>query len=192
MIYNILKSQLFAFSSSSKKLDNILGMGKLAGNKGGLDFKENTASTSKTTFVPATDQSKYMHNPEPKDKRFVRQMPTRQRRTRRPRNRRQLPHNIAPRCVPTCFHCGELGHIRPRCHQVLNSHRHMSFNRNRNHEYVGQIEFLTTQVSQLTKLVTQLSRNRYPTRQVWLKKGDLNNFDIDHGALKGKNVPIPS
>ncbi|XP_022858852.1 uncharacterized protein LOC111379658 [Olea europaea var. sylvestris] len=49
------RSQLLAFSSSSERLDNILGIGKPTGDKGGLGFDLNVASTSQTTFVRATD-----------------------------------------------------------------------------------------------------------------------------------------
>ncbi|CAI9784942.1 unnamed protein product [Fraxinus pennsylvanica] len=61
------KSQLLAFPSASIKLDSILGIGKPASNKGGSGYNKNdhnVSSTSKTTFVPATDQLKHVLNLE--------------------------------------------------------------------------------------------------------------------------------
>lgn len=65
------KSQHLAFSSGSKKLDNILGMSKSTDNREGLGFNENTTSTPASTFVFATDQPKHALNPEPKIKGVV-------------------------------------------------------------------------------------------------------------------------
>ncbi|XP_022866694.1 uncharacterized protein LOC111386456 [Olea europaea var. sylvestris] len=161
------KSQLLAFSSSSSKLDNMLGIGKPAGNKGGLGYKGkriDTVSTSKTTFVPASDQPKYASNSIPNVEGFLGQRSTRQHRTRRSRNRRQQSHNTSPRFVPTCFHCGKLGHIRPRCHQYLNNNRKIRITGNKSQVSIGQIGFLTEQVNHLTKLVTHLFGNRSPTK----------------------------
>ncbi|CAI9786174.1 unnamed protein product [Fraxinus pennsylvanica] len=165
------KSQLLAFSSGSEKLDNILGMGKPAKNKGGLGFKENDASTSNTMLIPATDSPKHVPNPDFKDKRFVRQS-----RTRRPRNRNHRPHNIGPRFIPTYFQCGELGHIKPKCYHFLNKNRNRDLNRNKYQDYVGQINFLTNQVSKLATLMIQTTGNIPVTRQVRVKKSDLKKL----------------
>lgn len=65
-------------------------MNKPADNKKGLGYKEydhNATSTSKTTFVPATNQLMHVPNIKPKKKGFVRQWPTRRYRTRQPRDR---------------------------------------------------------------------------------------------------------
>ncbi|XP_022874147.1 uncharacterized protein LOC111392968 [Olea europaea var. sylvestris] len=56
------RSQILAFFSSSEKLENILGIGKSTGDKGGLGFDSNAASTSQTTFVCATDQPNIVTN----------------------------------------------------------------------------------------------------------------------------------
>ncbi|XP_022873537.1 uncharacterized protein LOC111392418 [Olea europaea var. sylvestris] len=154
--------QLLAFSSSSEKLDNILGIGKPAGDRGGLGFDLNVA----------------------------RPRSTRRRRTRRPRNRNQRKHIMGPRFVPTCFYCGELGHIRPRCHQYLNNRKDLSLKRNKNHVSVCQIGFLADQVNRLTQLMTQLFGNNPRSRQIWVKKNDLPNLVRDRGALKGKSIYI--
>ncbi|XP_022897765.1 uncharacterized protein LOC111411473 [Olea europaea var. sylvestris] len=151
------RSQLLAFSSSSEKLDNILGIGKLAGDRGGLGPRS-----------------------------------TRRRRTHQPRNRNQRKHIIGPRFAPTCFHCGKLGHIRPRCHQYLNNRKDLSIKMNKNQLSVGQIGFLADQVNRLTQLVTQLFGNNPRSRQVWVKKSDLPNLVRDRGALKRKSIYIPT
>ncbi|XP_022859009.1 uncharacterized protein LOC111379803 [Olea europaea var. sylvestris] len=66
-------TQLQSFVSGTKKLDDLLGMNKPAGNKQGLEFVKsdsNVSSLSKTTFVPASNKSNVSANPESKDKNF--------------------------------------------------------------------------------------------------------------------------
>ncbi|XP_022899398.1 uncharacterized protein LOC111412707 [Olea europaea var. sylvestris] len=186
------RSQLLAFSSSSEKPNNILGIGKPTGYTGGLGFDLNIASTSQTTFVRATDQPNIVTNPIPNIVGSSGCRSTRRHRTRRPRNRNQRKHIIGPRSVPTYFHGGELGHIRPRCHQYLNKSKNLSLKKNKNQVSVGQIGFLANQVNRLTQLVTQLSGNNLRSRQVWVKKIDLPNLVRGRGALKGKSIYIPT
>ncbi|XP_022876877.1 uncharacterized protein LOC111395093 [Olea europaea var. sylvestris] len=186
------RSQLLAFPSSSKKLDNILGIGKPAGDRGGLGFDLNATSTSQTTFVHATDQPNIVTNPIPNVVGTPGSRSSRRRRTHRPRNRNQRKHIIGPRFAPTCFHCRELSHIRPRCHQYLNNRKDLSLKRNKYQVSIGQIGFLANQVNRLTQLVTQLSGNNPRSEQVWMKKSDLPNLVRDCRALKGKSIYIPT
>ncbi|XP_022846252.1 uncharacterized protein LOC111368991 [Olea europaea var. sylvestris] len=186
------RSQLLAFSSSSERLDNILGMGKPAGDKGGLGFDLNVASTSQTTFVRATDQPNIVTNPIPNVVGTSGRRSTRHPRTRRPRNRNQRKHITGPRFIPTCFHYGELGHICPKYDHYLNNRKVLSLKKNKNQVSVDQIGFLTDQVNHLPQLVTQLSGNNSRSRQVWVKKSDLSNLVRDRVALKGKSAYIPT
>ncbi|XP_022883529.1 uncharacterized protein LOC111400347 [Olea europaea var. sylvestris] len=184
--------QLLAFSSSSERLDNILGMGKPTGDKGGLGFDLNVVSTSQTTFVCATNQPNIVTNPIPNVVGTSGRRSTRRRRTRRPRNRNQRKHITGPRFIPIRFHCGELGHIRPKYHHYLNNRKDLSLKKNKNQVSVGQIGFLTDQVNHLTQLMTQLSGNNPPSRQAWVKKSNLSNLVRDRGASKGKITYIPT
>lgn len=57
--------------SGYQKLNNLLGLKKLVGNKGGLEYMQadhNTVSTFKIIFVPTTNQPKYVANLEHKNK----------------------------------------------------------------------------------------------------------------------------
>ncbi|KAK9951148.1 hypothetical protein M0R45_006607 [Rubus argutus] len=78
----------------SAKLDKMLNMGKSHNDKSGLGFKgeSSTSSSLKTKFVKALDpKPPVLESPKsPKPKRFV----------------------------PTCHHCGKLGHIRPNCYNL--------------------------------------------------------------------------
>lgn len=74
---------------------------------------------------------------------------------------------------------------------VPKQRKNMNMKKNNNQVSVGQIGYLTNQVNRLTKLMTQLSENYSPTRQVWVKKSDLPNLVADHSNFKGKNTYIP-
>ena len=86
-------------NSGTSKLDHILSIGKVSGDRHGLGYiGEN--STSKTVFVkktpapkPPTSSSKKVTISSPRHRRFV----------------------------PTCHYCGIHGHIRPRCYKYLNA-----------------------------------------------------------------------
>ncbi|XP_022876968.1 uncharacterized protein LOC111395201 [Olea europaea var. sylvestris] len=186
------RSQILAFSNSSEKLENILRIGKSTGDKGGLGFDSNAASTSHATFLCATDQPNIVTYPISNVVGSSRCRSTRRRRTHRPRNRNQCPHNTGPRFIPTYFQCGELGHILPRCHHYLNNRKCLNLKNDKNQVYVGQIGFLIDQVNRLTQLVTQLSENNSRSRQVWVKKSNFLNLVIDRGAFKGKNTYTPT
>ncbi|XP_022876707.1 uncharacterized protein LOC111394889 [Olea europaea var. sylvestris] len=161
------RSQLLVFSSSSERLDNILGRGKPASDKGGLGFDLNVAGTSHTTFVRATDQPYIVSNPIPNVVGISGRRSTRCHRNHRPRNRNRRKQITGPR-------------------------KDLSLKKNKNQVFVSQIGFLTDQVNRLTQLVTQLSGNNPRSRQVWVKKSNLPNLVRDRGALKGKNTCIPT
>lgn len=78
----------------SAKLDKMLNMGKSHKDKSGIGFngKSSTSSHLKTNFVKALySKPSILESPKaPKPKRFV----------------------------PTCHHCGKLGHIRPNCYSL--------------------------------------------------------------------------
>lgn len=129
-------SQLEAFSSGTKKLDSILGMNKSVGDRRGLGYDKNkshAASTSRTSFVPASTQPHFAKNPDLKDKRIVGQRTRRSRRNFGPQNHYQSPHMFGLRFVPTCHHCGALGHIRPRCRQFVRRERNQDIPSQVNH-----------------------------------------------------------
>ncbi|XP_022891832.1 uncharacterized protein LOC111406675 [Olea europaea var. sylvestris] len=126
-------TQLQSFMSGTKKLDDLLGMNKPAGNRQGLEFVKsdgNVSSSSKTTFVPASNRSNVSTNPESKGK--------------------DDQHSRAsePRFIPTCHHCDALGHTRPRCRKLVN--------RNRSQDIPSQVNFLSNQVSHLTEMRIRL------------------------------------
>ncbi|XP_022859119.1 uncharacterized protein LOC111379909 [Olea europaea var. sylvestris] len=167
-------------------------IGKPAGDKGSLGFDLNVASISQTTFVRATDQPNIVTNPITNVVETSGCRSTIRHRTRRPGNRNQRKHIIGPRFIPTCFHCGKLGHIHPKYHHYMNNRKDLSLKKNKNQVSVGQIGFLTDQMNRLTQLVTQLSGNNSRSKQVWVKKSDLSNLVRDRGTLKGKSTYIPT
>ena len=96
-----MKKTVKMLNSGSSKLDQILTVGKVAGDHMGLGYKGESSST-KTIFVPAAKVEK----PEMNQKKTRTQSGTR---------------SSAPgkKWVPVCHYCERVGHIRPRCFQYL-------------------------------------------------------------------------
>ncbi|XP_022891884.1 uncharacterized protein LOC111406737 [Olea europaea var. sylvestris] len=168
-----------------KKLDNILGMNKPAGDRKGLGYvKGNTHVTrpSKTVFVSASKKANAVGSSK-KGKNVPREQSHQSRRNFNPRY--PQTRTFEPRFIPTCHHCGALGHTRPRCYKLGNEHR--------NHNIPSQVSFLSNQVSHLTEMLTKLTRSTLSSTKVWVKKGDLarhsgqENCFVAHVALKAQN-----
>ncbi|XP_022849834.1 uncharacterized protein LOC111371915 [Olea europaea var. sylvestris] len=116
-------TQLQSFVSGTKKLDNLLGMNKPTGNSQGLGFLKsdsNVSSLSKTTLVPVSNRSNVSTNLEFKDKNFTGLKATRAHKISTPNFHDQHSRTSEPRFIPTCHHCGTLGHMRPRCRKLAN------------------------------------------------------------------------
>ncbi|XP_022841857.1 uncharacterized protein LOC111365533 [Olea europaea var. sylvestris] len=160
-----------SFVSGTKKLDDLIGMNKPAGNRQGLGFVKsdnNVSSLSKTTFVPISNRSNVSTNPESKDKNFTRLKATRAHKIFTPNFHDQHSRASESRFIPTCHHCGALGHTRPRCRKLAN--------RNRSQDIPRQVNFLSNQVSYLTEMVTRLTRITSTSRKVWVNKSNVGEY----------------
>ncbi|XP_022883408.1 uncharacterized protein LOC111400215 [Olea europaea var. sylvestris] len=182
-------AQLQSFVSGTKKLDDLLGMNKPAGNRQGLGFEKsdsNVSSLSKITFVLASNRSNVSTNPESKDKNFNKLKATRAHKISTPNFHNQHSRTSEPRFIPTCHHCGALGHTRPRCRKLAN--------RNRSQDIPSQMNFLSNQVSHLTEMVTRLTKITSTSRKVWVKKSDVGEYTenlkcfVTHFAYKTHNT----
>ncbi|XP_022858736.1 girdin-like [Olea europaea var. sylvestris] len=154
-------TQLQSFLSGTKKLDNLLGMNKLAGNRQGLGYikhDNNAASSSKTTFVLASNISSNITNLEPENKSVLGQRTSRIHRTTTPKNRFQQSCGFELRFIPTCHNCGVLGHTRPRCHKLMNIGRSKDIH--------SQVNFLSNLVSHLIEMMTKLTMITSTSRKV--------------------------
>ncbi|XP_022890228.1 uncharacterized protein LOC111405526 [Olea europaea var. sylvestris] len=175
-------TQLQSFVSGTKKLDDLLGMNKPAGNRQGLGFVKsdsNVSSLSKTTFVPASNRSNVSTNPESKDKNFNGLKAARAHKISTPNFHNQHSHTFEPRVIPTCHNYGALGHTRPRCRKLAN--------RNQSQDIPSQVNFLSNQISHLTEIVTRLTRITSASRKVWVKKSDVVTFgDGAIAPIRGK------
>ncbi|XP_022862060.1 uncharacterized protein LOC111382352 [Olea europaea var. sylvestris] len=158
-------AHLQTFISGTKKLDDILGMNKPMGDRKGLGYVEgNThgAGPSKTVFISASRKSNAINSPN-KGKNGSREQSHQSRRNFMPKH--PQTRTFEPRFIPTCHHCGALGHTRPRCYKLGNEHR--------NQNIPSQVSFLTNQVSHLTEMLTRLTRSTTSSKKVWVKKEDL-------------------
>lgn len=182
-------TQLQSFVSGTKKLDDLLGMNKPTRNRQGLGFVKsdgNVSSLSKTTFVPVSNRSNVSTNLESKDKNFTGLKATRAHKISTPKFQEQHSRTFEPRFIPTCHHCGVLGHTKSRCRKLVN--------RNRSQDIPSQVNFLSNQVSHLTEMVTRLTRITSTSRKVWVKKYDLGKYGenikcfVAHVAYKAQNT----
>ncbi|XP_022897283.1 uncharacterized protein LOC111410921 [Olea europaea var. sylvestris] len=173
------------FVSGTKKLDNILGMNKPAGDRKGLGYVKNNslvAGPSKTVFVSASKKVNAVSSSN-KGKNVPREQNHQSRRNSIPRY--PQPRTFEPRFIPTYHHCGALGHARPRCYKLGNERR--------NQNIPSQVSFLSNQVSHLTEMLTKLTRSTLSSKKVWVKKDDLARHSsqdkcfVAHVALKAQN-----
>lgn len=178
-------AHLQTFVSGTKKLDNILGMNKPAGDRKGLGYVKNNslvAGPSKTVFVSASKKVNAVSSSN-KGKNVPREQNHQSRRNSIPRY--PQPRSFEPRFIPTCHHCGALGHTRPRCYKLGNERR--------NQNIPSQVSFLSNQVSHLTEMLTKLTRSTLSSKKVWVKKGDLARHSsqdkcfVANVALKAQN-----
>ncbi|XP_022864588.1 uncharacterized protein LOC111384537 [Olea europaea var. sylvestris] len=178
-------AHLQTFISGTKKLDNILEMNKPAGDRKGLGYVEgntHVAGPSKTVFVSASKKVNAVSSSN-KGKNVPREQSHQLRRNFIPRY--PQPRNFEPRFIPTCHHCGALGHTRPRCYRLGNERKNLNI--------PSHVSFLSNQVSHLTEMLTKLTRSTLSSKKVWVKKGDLarhlgqEKCFVAHVALKVQN-----
>ncbi|XP_022891922.1 uncharacterized protein LOC111406778 [Olea europaea var. sylvestris] len=178
-------AHLQTFISGTKKLDNLLGMNKPVGDRRGLGYvKGNThvARPSKNVFVSASKKSNAVSSSN-KGKNVPREQSHQSRRNIMPKY--PQTRTFEPRFIPTCHHCGALGHTRPRCYKLGNERR--------NQNIPSQVSFLSNQVSHLTEMLTKLTRSTLSPKKVWVKEGDLARHSgqehcyVAHVALKAQN-----
>jgi predicted nuclease with TOPRIM domain len=78
---------------------------------------------------------------------------------------RKLP---SQRFIPTCHHCGKIGHIRPKCFQLNNHESKRDYFRSRNShdELFNMVKGVITQLNDLAKSHTSIPK----MKKVWVKK----------------------
>ena len=103
-----LKKTVKMLNSGSTNLDQILTIGKTAGNHMGLGYM-GESSNSKTVFVPAAKVEKTEVN---------------QRKTGTQTGAQAV--TPSKKWIPVCHYCERSGHIRPRCFQYLADLRKIS------------------------------------------------------------------
>ncbi|XP_022851835.1 uncharacterized protein LOC111373528 [Olea europaea var. sylvestris] len=181
-------AHLQTFVSGTKKLDNILEMNNPAGDRKGLGYVEgntHVAGPSKTVFVSASKKVNAV-NSSNKGKNVPREQSHQSRRNFIPRY--PQPRTFEPRFIPTCHHCGALGHTRPRCYRLGNERKNLNI--------PSQVSFLSNQVSHLTEMLTKITRSTLSSKKVWVKKGDLARHSgqekcfVAHVALKAQNYDM--
>lgn len=112
--------------SGTKKLDHLLSMNKLGGYRKGLGYvmsDTHVASPSKTTFIPASKKSSMVVNLEPRGKNILGEQNHKTHKIVVHRNQHPQLHTFEPRFIPTCHHCGALGHMKARYYKLVKERR---------------------------------------------------------------------
>lgn len=119
-------TQLQYFLRKTKKLYNLIGMNKSAGDRQDLGYVKsdnNVAGSSKTTFIPTSNRTSNTANPETKWEGVLGQRTSKTHRTTKPKIHNQQSRAFEPRFIRTCHHYSALGHTRPRCSKLKNTSR---------------------------------------------------------------------
>jgi hypothetical protein len=83
--------------------------------------------------------------------------------------RDHMPRNQpSQRFIPTCHHCGKIGHIRPKCFQLNNHESKRDYFRSRNShdELFNMVRGVITQLNDLAKSHSSVPK----MKKVWIKK----------------------
>jgi hypothetical protein len=83
--------------------------------------------------------------------------------------RAHMPRNQpSQRFIPTCHHCGKIGHIRPKCFQLNNHESKRDYFRSRNsHDRLfNMVRGVITQLNDLAKSHSSVPK----MKKVWVKK----------------------
>jgi hypothetical protein len=105
-------------------------------------------------------------------------------------SRANMPKNQpTQRFIPTCHHCGKIGHIRPNCFQLNNHESKRDYLRSRNShdELFNMMKDVITQLNDLAKSYTSVPK----MKKIWVKKentthplrgsgGDLTLDQVSH------------
>ncbi|BBG92337.1 Ankyrin repeat family protein [Prunus dulcis] len=146
---NEANDKVIKLTIGAKKVDKMLNMGKVHGDKTGFGYGCSSLCvlTPLTTFVKESNTK------------FDVLEPTR-----------------TQRFIPTCHHCGVKGHIRPRCNALRNVSRATNANGFKNHKVNDdslqtQVNDLLYKVVKIPKVIS-LPHKVSKVKQVWIKKED--------------------
>ncbi|XP_021828798.1 uncharacterized protein LOC110769176 [Prunus avium] len=146
---NEAKSKVISMTIGASKIDKMLNMGKLRGDKGGLGFDLFDSRSSSST-------SKFVKSKTP---------------AIAPLDVQQVVKK--PKFVPTCYRCGLTGHIRPVCHMYQKDKtRKLSSKSKRNPRSLqDQVDHLLNEVTKIAKLVSLKMSSPIVPKSTWIAKG---------------------
>ena len=148
-------------NAGSKALEDMLNYQKVASDRTGLGYQGSTSkpqkATGKINFVKA---------------KVVSPIPQKQAKVK---------------FIPTCHHCGKIGHIRPNCfklnrmHSSVNSYKLICHNCG----IIGHIrpncDKLKTRRVNVTPKSEKIVRPKIKT--IWVRKSDLHAYDVEYDTL---------
>ncbi|XP_021816111.1 uncharacterized protein LOC110758542 [Prunus avium] len=173
---NEAKSKIISMTIGATKIDKMLNMGKLHGDKGGLGFNLFDSKSSSSTI-------KFVKSKTP---------------AIAPLDVQQVVKK--PKFVPTCHRCGLTGHIRPVCHMYKKDKtRKLSSKSKRNlRSLQDQVDHLLNEVTKIAKLVSLKISSPIVPRSTWITKShakclvvlnafaasNINSWYFDSGCSK--------
>ncbi|XP_020412869.1 uncharacterized protein LOC109947335 [Prunus persica] len=146
---NIAKSKVISMTIGASKIDKMLNMGKLHGDKGGLGFNHFDYSSSSST-------TKFVKSKTPAIASLDVQQVVKK-----------------PAFVPTCHRCGLTGHIRLVCHMYRKGKTRKLSSKSKRYPRSLQhlVDHLLNEVTKIAKLVSLKMSSPIVPKSTWIAKG---------------------
>ncbi|CAL8138375.1 unnamed protein product [Prunus armeniaca] len=153
---NEANRKIISMTIGASKIDKMLNMGKLHGDKGGLGFNHFGSSLSNST-------TKFVKSENP---------------VTIPLDVQQVVKK--PKFVPTCHRCGLTGHIRPVCHMYSKDKtRKLSPKSKRNSRSLqDQVDHLLNEVTKIAKLVSLKMSSPIVPKSTWIARGHTKSLVV--------------
>nr|AFP55554.1 gag-pol polyprotein [Rosa rugosa] len=194
-----VKESFNKFSIGSEKVSRMIGFGKAHSNKEGLGYEGE--SCKPLTFVKSLDcenslgQSQTLNDNDSDPKLPRRSKPNLDFQTHQRVAQPRYVHN-SKRFIPTCHHCGKIGHIRPRCNLLRRESQKC-----RKQKELSSTASLQAELKEHLKLINRIAvriaipkEQNLKQKQIWIKKGSNNclsaHMDKLDNMFELASVPI--
>ena len=148
-------------NAGSKALDDMLGYQKNASDRTGLGYQGSTSKPQKATGKIQFVKAKVM-SPIPQNQSKV-------------------------KFIPTCHHCGKIGHIRPNCFRLNRMNNSVKFYKPICHN-CGVIGHIRPNCAKLrnkkVNVIPKVEKSVRPKiKTIWVRKSDLHAYDMEYNTL---------
>ena len=177
-------------NAGSKSLDDMLSFQKIASDRTGLGYQGSTSMSQKTVGKIIFVKAKTVDlSPQKESKvKFVPTPPKAKEINVHPKKTNTTNVEVKSfKFIPTCHHCGKIGHIRPNCFKLNRMHNSVKFYKPICHNcgVIGHIrpncaKLRNNKVNVIPK-VEKIVRPKIKT--IWVRKSDLHAYDMEYDTL---------